>query len=644
MNGTDDIIRLLPESVANQIAAGEVIQQASSVIKELVENSVDAGAENIEIVVKDAGKTLIQVIDDGKGMSVTDARMALERYATSKIRCADDLFALHTMGFRGEALPSIAGVSEMEIVTRRETDELGTKIVVRGSHVESQEPTMALKGTNIKVKNLFYNFVARRRFLKKDSVELSHIVHEFERLALVNNDVSFKFTSNGVLLYSLPRGPLKDRIGSLFGKTLGENLIPLSTETSLVSIDGFISLPSVARQRGQRQFLFVNGRNMRHRYFHKAIMSCYENLIAKNAQPHYFINFKVAPDRIDVNVHPQKHEIKFEDEQSIWQILTASVREALGRYNVSAAIDFNPTGVPEIPPFAQGPKDISGLGALTGGDISDYNPFELSSPQPDIQKRLDFGTGVKSAGLSHSRFSHRDNAPGEGRSVQGWEDFYKSLEKQRSQVTDAGVTDIDSNEDATIFSNEGTEEFSHLVQFRNKYILTEARDGILFIDQHRAHVNILFNELMSQARSDEVPSQALMFPEVLEINSQERIMLDSSIEIIERLGFRIGKDSSSSPTLEGAPDTLGSKNPGKILSNILSDLVEAGIDVEADAMKRIILTMARSAAITAGQQLSKSEMEYLVSSLFRLPSPGYTPDGLTVIFRLTDERIASFFQ
>ena len=365
-----DVIHLLPDSVANQIAAGEVIQQPSSVIKELVENSVDAGARNVEIIVKDAGKTLIQVVDDGKGMSTTDARMAFERHATSKIRCADDLFTLHTMGFRGEALPSIAAVSELELSTRRENDELGTKVVIRASHVDSQEPTMTAKGTNIKVKNLFYNFVARRRFLKKDSVELSHILHEFERLALVNPDIAFKFTSNGVLLHSLPRGLLKDRIGALFGKSISEHLIPVNVETSLVKINGFISLPSGARQRNQKQFLFVNGRNMRHQYFRRAILSCYENLIAKDAQPHFFVNFEVAPDRIDVNIHPQKHEIKFEDEQSIWQILTAAIRETLGRYHASTVLDFNNIGAPEIPSVGSGTAPVN-LSSLTGDNAPD---------------------------------------------------------------------------------------------------------------------------------------------------------------------------------------------------------------------------------------------------------------------------------
>lgn len=647
----DDIIRLLPDSVANQIAAGEVIQRPASVIKELVENSVDAGATTVEIVIKDAGKTLIQVVDDGKGMSTTDARMAFERHATSKIRCADDLFTLHTMGFRGEALPSIAAVSELEVTSRRDCDELGTKLVIRASHVDSQEPATAMKGTNIKVKNLFYNFVARRRFLKKDSVELSHIIHEFERLALVNTGVSFKLSSNGVMLHSLPRGPLKDRITALFGKTVGGNLIPVNTETSLVRIDGFISLPSAARQRGQRQFLFVNGRNMRHPYFHRAILSCYDNLIAKDVQPHYFINFNVAPDRIDVNIHPQKHEIKFEDEQSIWQILTAAVREALGRYGAGAAIDFNTAGVPDIPPLVEGqtPPDLRDL---TESDSDTYNPFELKADGPSPQGRLDVGTpsdwlnlGFEkkpSAGVPQSRQMSRPAGFSHDKSdTRGWQEFYASLEQSRRPSMPGGMPD----NEPSLLSDEITSAHGGgpLMQLRNKYIVTETTDGILLIDQHRAHVNLLYHSLLAESRAGDVASQALIFNESLELEPDEQVMLDSSIDLIERIGFRIGRDAEGKATLDGVPGTLGAKNPVAVLRNILADLSESGIDVEADALQRVILTMARSAAMTAGRQLTLPEMEHIVSSLFRLPSPGYTPDGLTVIYRLTDDRLASFF-
>lgn len=623
----NDIIHLLPDSVANQIAAGEVIQRPASVIKELVENSVDAGATNIEIVVKDAGKTLIQVVDDGKGMSTTDARMAFERHATSKIRCADDLFSLHTMGFRGEALPSVAAVSEIEMLSRRDCDELGTKIVIRASHFENQEPAVTAKGTNIKVKNLFYNFVARRRFLKKDSVELNHIIHEFERLALVNTGVSFKFSSNGVMLYSFPKGPIKERISSLFGKSVADNLIPVSIETSLVSIDGFVSLPQGARQRGQRQFLFVNGRNMRHPYFHKAILSCYENLIPKDCQPHYFLNFRVAPDRIDVNIHPQKHEIKFEDEQSIWHILTASIRETLGRYGAGASIEFNNIGAPDIPPLIEG-AEVPDMKQFDADSLPDFNPFDFpgvggsaasSSNRSSVSHGSEFKTGARPSSMN----TYKPDSLKRETHVAGWEKMF-------SFAGGEARSEDESN-------------FSKPIQLRDKYIAMECSDGLMLIDQHRAHINILYDTLVSETLADCISSQALMFSEPLDLDASEMMMLDSSIEIIERIGFIIGKDAAGRPVLEAIPGTLNAGNPGAVLKSILNEMEESKDEVDSDMMKKLVLTLARASAIKAGQRLTAKEMEHIVSELFRLPSPGYTPDGQTVIYRLTDERLASFF-
>lgn len=636
----DDIIHLLPDSVANQIAAGEVIQRPASVIKELVENSVDAGARNIEIVIKDAGKTLIQVIDDGKGMSTTDARMAFERHATSKIRCADDLFSLHTMGFRGEALPSIAAVSELEVSTRRESDELGTKLIIRASDVESQEPAMAAKGTNIKVKNLFYNFVARRRFLKKDSIELSHIVHEFERMALVNTDVSFKLSSNGVLLHSLPHGPLKGRITALFGKSIGEHLVPVRTETSLVKIDGFVSLPAGARKRGQRQFLFVNGRNMRHPYFHRAILSCYENLIAKDSQPHYFINFTVAPDRIDVNIHPQKHEIKFEDEQSIWQILTAAVRQSLAQNHAAATIDFTNTGLPDIPTLVEGGDAPTDIGSLTDGT---YNPFELrADPGLPRQPRIDFGdypdwkttTGSRASSLNTS--ARKDDR----QSVAGWENFYKSLAESRQSVRNGmesesatpGIPEMDQSENVK------------LMQLRNKYIVADTARGVLLVDQHRAHVNILYHSFMAETNAGSVASQSLMFGEPLDLDAEERVLLDSSMDLLESIGFRFCKGENDAVILEGVPAILGNASPEPVLHTILSDLGESGKDAMNDLLSGVIITVARAAAIKGGQILTDSEMEHLYRSLMEISTPGYTPDGVKVFHYLSDDSLASYFR
>ena len=650
MDTAPDVIRLLPDSVANQIAAGEVIQRPASVVKELVENSVDAGAKNIEVVVKDAGKTLIQVIDDGIGMSTTDARMAFERHATSKIRCADDLFTLHTMGFRGEALPSIAAVAELEVATRRETDELGTKLIIKASDVESQEPAMTAKGTNIKVKNLFFNFVARRRFLKKDNIELSHILHEFERLALVNTDVAFKLISNGVTIYSLPRGPLKERIGSLFGKTLSQHLIPVKTSTSLVQINGFVSLPEGARHRGQKQFLFVNGRNMRHPYFHKAILSCYDNLIPKDAQPQYFINFTVEPDRIDVNIHPQKHEIKFEDEQAIWQILTAAVRESLGRYNASSTLEFNNTDAPEIPVMTPGNGNASDLQSL-GTDIGGYNPFELYKDSPaEVTNRFDFdfdsmspgsqrmqsSAGTRPSALNSAHHEKRDFA-------RGWEQFYESLKREKNDIVPGNLEEPTDETEVAMALFSDSEDSSRLVQFRKKYILSENEKGIIIIDQYRAHVNVLYHSFKEENESGNASVQNLLFPETIELDAQERVMLDSSIEIIERIGFRIGKDNEGNLTLDGIPGLLNINNPMQVLKNILNDLTESGVNVEEVAINRILLTMAKTAAIKGGQVMTEAEMEHLMRQLNALPSPFYTPDGLRVVRSINDDRLSYLF-
>lgn len=621
-NTPKDIIRLLPDSVANQIAAGEVIQRPASVIKELVENSVDAGATDIEIIIKDAGKTLIQVVDNGKGMSTTDARMAFERHATSKIRCADDLFTLHTMGFRGEALPSIAAVSELEITSRRPADQLATRLEIRGSRVENQEPVMAATGTNIKVKNLFFNFVARRRFLKKDSVELTHIIHEFERLALVNTDIAFKVISNGVTLHSLPRSPLKERITALFGRTIGQTLIPISADTSLVKISGFVSHPTGARQRGQRQFLFVNGRNMRHPYFHRAILSCYENLIAKDAQPHYFVNFEVAPDRIDVNIHPQKHEIKFEDEQSIWHILTASIREALGKCNATAALDFDTTGAPDIPPMTESGPIANAYLTDDVESAAGYNPFNL---QPDLPSqpipRLDFGNSTSRPSTFNS-----------GQSPRGWESMFQSAKEQ----TPATLPGTELEPVATTQPR--------FLQVRNKYIVLDTRDGgMLLIDQHRAHVSIIYDRLMSQQTHGTVSSQNLIFPEPLELDAEQSVILDSTQELIEQLGFNIQGRGNDGRSILAIPGSIDVKNPSALLTGILNDIAETGTDAQSDTTSRIALIMARHAAIKGGQALTPAECEHLVSSLFRLSSPSYTPDGLKVIHRITDEKLLSWF-
>ncbi len=564
-------------------------------------------------------------------MSVTDARMAFERHATSKIRKADDLFTLHTMGFRGEALPSIAAVSELEMTTMREGDELGTRIVIKASKVESQQPVASVRGTNIMVKNLFYNFVARRRFLKKDSVELSHIVQEFERLALVNPGIALKLSHNGTVLHQLQRSSLRERIGALFGKNLEKNLIPVEADTSLAAIKGFISLPSAAKTRGAKQYFFVNGRNMRHPYFHKAVVSCFENLIAKDAQPQYFLSFDVPPERIDVNIHPKKHEIKFEDEQSIWQILTASIRNSLGRYNVGTTIDFDNIGEPDIPPLVEGAPRVDS--PVDNPADPDYTPF--ATPDFDMraweerpaENRLDFGSAIsRPSSLNSGNYLRRESG-GQINIPSNWDTLY------------AAFTEEKSREQSPMIADEPRRSFW---QLRNRYILTETSGGLLIIDQHRAHVSILYHSMMDDSKRGNLASQNLLFEMPLDLESAQKIVLDSSIDLIERLGFRI-RTSGEGYMLTAVPSVLDRNDPVEMLRRILSDMMETGLDIEDDAISRLTLTLARGAAIKSGQPLTPAEQEHIVNSLFKLESPRYTPDGHLVIAELNDDALARLF-
>lgn len=624
----DDVIRLLPDSVANQIAAGEVIQRPASVVKELVENSIDAEAMHVQIIIKDAGRTLIQVVDDGVGMSTTDARMALERHATSKIRKATDLFTLHTMGFRGEALPSIAAVSELEIRTMRQGDTTGTKLVVNASNVESQLPEAGVKGTNIKVKNLFFNLPARRKFLKKDTVEFSHIVHEFERLALVNTRVAFTLIHNDVIIHQLTPGNLKQRITQLFGRNLEHQLLPIETETSLVRLNGYICLPANARKRNALQYFFVNGRYMRHPYFHKAVLKCYEDLIPSDSQPNYFINFVVEPETIDVNIHPQKYEIKFENEQPIWQILTAAIKEALGRFNVSGALDFDAVDVPEIPAFnPDGFNDIPQEDADPSFNPfnEDFNtspsepktptegrPSRLSSAPVDWEKLYnDFS--VKAAdGVEHVRSSRLNSSLPEG-----IDPAIVSLEKTEP-------------EQSTLIPPEVPAE-QPVVQLKGRYIITPAKSGLMIIDQHRAHTLILYHKYMEMLDKGNVTSQRLIFPDSVMLDAAQNVVISSIDELLTSMGFDISNLGNNTWAINAVPAMLANASASETLLNIISAVANEDEDIQHSQWQKIALSMANSAAIKYGAILTRTEMDQLLADLFRLPAPGYTPDGKTVL-------------
>lgn len=632
-----DVIRLLPESVANQIAAGEVIQRPASVLKELVENSIDAGATRIDIVIKDAGKTLMQVIDNGCGMSDTDARMAFERHATSKIRKADDLFTLHTMGFRGEALPSIAAVAEIDMRTMRANDRLGTRLTIKASEVQSQQPEVCNPGTSIAVKNLFYNFVARRRFLKKDTVEFSHIMHEFERLVLVNPDVEFSLTSNGSLVHHLLGGPLKERIGALFGRTVETQIIPVQTETTLVKISGFVGLPANARRRNALQYLFVNGRHMRHPYFHKAIVSCYETLIPADLQPNYFIYFTVDTDRIDVNVHPQKNEIKFEDESLIWQILQAAVRESLGKFNVGPAIDFDAVDVPDIPPLRQGAVD-NDMPAISDDDA--YNPFALRpfDEAPRTSLMFDDPHAGFGAPVRRERPSALNNAD--------WEKLYEGFRSDRGPASPGTSPAPESSQPVSLDFDAGDDDASRaMVQVNRRWIVTSTRSGLLIVDQHRAHLRVLYDRILPAVRAGSVASQKLIFPESFEADGAQSGMLVASSDFIASLGFEVERDADNPSLwhLLAAPAELGATHPAQALLDILGTLAETGTDPGDEQRSRIALSLARAAAIPGNVALSDSEMQHLVADLFRSPSPSSTPDGQPTAHILNAEQLAALF-
>lgn len=628
-----DIIRLLPDSVANQIAAGEVIQRPASVIKELVENSIDAGATSITIILKDAGRTLIQVIDNGSGMSDTDARLAFERHATSKIRKADDLFTLSTMGFRGEALASIAAIAQVDLRTMLKEESIGTRLIISGSKVESQEPEACAPGSNLMVKNLFFNVPARRKFLKKDSVELSNIMREFERLALVNIGVDFTLISNDVTLHSLRRASLKQRISDLFGKSVGKQLIPIDTDTSIVRLNGFIGLPENARKRNALQYLMVNGRNMRHPYFHKAIMQCYERLIPSDEQPNYFVNISVDPETIDVNIHPTKSEIKFENEQAIWQILTAAVRESLGRFNAAPAIDFDVDEAPEIPAFSPDENAIPEVEL-----DEDYNPFASSASRssrvsslpsdfdetpynPQALSPAEGGTGAKSAGATTTQRRSSN--------LQDWEKLYDDFIRKRDDGY-ASMIESKVNRPESELELESTAPANATLQLKNSYILTPSRDGLMVIDQHRAHKRILYDSYLTKVREKSFVCQSTMFPEMVELSPSQNAILTDIAPSLEELGFSLAPLGDNSWSITGLPSVLTGSNPRDLLLGMIESITESGGELADSLHERIALSMARSSAIKRGQALSEAEMDRLLSDLFRLPTPARTPEGKLV--------------
>ena len=605
-----DVIHLLPDSVANQIAAGEVIQRPASCLKELVENSLDAGASTVQVLLYDAGRTMMQVIDDGKGMTETDARMACERHATSKIRTADDLFSLHTMGFRGEALASICAVAQVEMITRREEDETGTLLFISGSQVEKQEPCSCAKGTSIKVKNLFFNVPARRRFLKTDATELRNIINEFYRIVLVNPQCHFVLTHQDEVLIDLPAGNLKSRIEQVFGKGHSKQftagLVEIKTETDLVNIYGYIGKPEFAAKQSQ-QYFFVNNRYMRHPYFHKAVMTAYQGMLQADVQPPYFVYFDINPESIDVNIHPTKTEIKFSDEQSIWQILLATVREALGKFNLVPSLDFSDTSQLDIPSVG---SHAARIVQPTVKLDPTYNPFKQSSSY-------------------HAEWNNT--------SVQkNWQSLYEPLAEHQSQPVSA------EEEEQSSFLFDVDMSQLKPYQVAQRFIAVSVPDGLLLVDQHRAHVAVMFSHIQQLLTDRRMPVQQLLFPEIIELSVEECELLEQAKDELVGFGFDITRFSPSAYSIEGVPALFGSENVAESLRHILFGIGEEGVSAREHWRRRIALSLANDLAIPAGRIMSETEMKDLLGKLFAIAERNYTPDGKRVMSVVTTEELTKY--
>ena len=655
----NDIIQLLPDSVANQIAAGEVIQRPASVIKELVENSIDAGATLINVVCVDSGRTSIQVTDNGKGMSETDARLSFERHATSKIRQADDLFNLHTMGFRGEALASNAAVAQGELRTRRPDDDLGTALTIAGSRFVSQEPVQCPIGCNFTISNLFYNVPVRRKFLKSNTTELNNIVTAFERIALVYPDVAFTLYNNQTELYNLKAGGLRQRIVDVIGKKINQHLLPIDIDTTMCKISGFVGKPESARKKGARQFFFVNGRYMKHPYFHKAIMTAYERLVPEGEQIPYFIYFTVNPTDIDVNIHPTKTEIKFENEQTVWQILTAAVRDAVGMFNDVTAIEFDTEGQPDIP----------ALGAMPQADISApkvqynpaYNPFnepsaQRSSAAPDNWEQL--YEGLSSA---HSRqqsapslFGNDTGGVIQSRSNIANKQFADKgivLSKGFSKpdglnAESAGFNALSADTDMLSASTEPSpleEKSPTHYQYKGRYIMTSVKSGLMIIDQYRAHTRILYEGYIEQMQKRRPSSQKPLFPDTIHFSASDKVVVEAVMPELQNIGFELTPNEEGDYTITAVPSGLDGLDYVALVQDLVASAREKTTSAIDDINHSIALELARNAAVTYGQVLTNAEMENIVNSLFACSNFSYTPDGKKILTMLRQTDLEQLF-
>lgn len=651
-----DIIHLLPDSVANQIAAGEVVQRPASVIKELLENSIDAHATQVQIVLREAGRELIQVIDNGQGMSPSDARMAFEKHATSKIQQAADLFDLHTMGFRGEALASVAAVAEVELRTRRQQDEAGVLIALAGSQVTRQEPCACPAGANFQVRNLFFNVPARRKFLKSNQTELSNIMTEVQHVALANPQVEITVVHNDAIILQLTPGSHKQRILQLFSKSLGQQLLPILVDNDLISLSGFVGSPDGARKKGALQYFFVNDRFMKHPYFHKAVMECYQDLIPEGSQPNYFIYLQVDPHSIDVNIHPTKTEIKFENEPARWHILMATVREALGKFNAVPSIDFDQADAVEFAP--QYDRDRKPA-AEPARHVSDYNPFrqqsaahweslydDFRSERPsstDLPSRMDAGTdlpfddyaqpsSIDAASpdgvFSPVSLSSRLDTPATSGSAEG-----TVLPSALDLMTELPMADQ---------SGRASRPRISYLQVGMRYVVGHTRGGMLLIDQHRAHLCVLYDRYYQQICHRQGITQQELFPEMIDVSPADEPHLQAILPELGYLGFELDNLGGGTYAINGRPASLDSSiNIHELMQQMIEAAREEVHGIGESLDRRLALRLAQAQAIPYGRQMADEEMQQLVDSLFALPEHQLTPDGHVVMKVVSNDTLAS---
>ncbi len=613
-----DIIQLLPDHVANQIAAGEVVQRPASVVKELLENAIDAGASTIKLIVKDAGKTLVQVIDDGKGMSATDARLSFERHATSKIRTADDLFQLHTKGFRGEALASIAAIAHVELKTKQEQDDVGTTIEIEGSNIVSQEVIVTPKGTSISVKNLFFNIPARRNFLKSNTVELRHVIDEFHRVSLAHPNISFALYNNGSESFNLPISNYRQRIVNIFGNKTNEKLVPVEEDTEVLKISGFVGKPEFAKKTRGEQYFFVNNRFIKSAYLNHAIASAFDGLLKSGTHPSYFLNLEVDPQTIDINIHPTKTEIKFDDEHTLYALLRSAVKHSLGQFNIAPVLDF------ERDPNLDTPYDYKNSGASVPKVEVDrsFNPFQEESES-------------KARAVSYKK-----------EPAENWESLYVGLESKGTKThQDFSEVHFESEESTpSIFNDEKQiESVNTTYQLHNKYIVSTIKSGMLVIDQHRAHQRILYEEFLKNMTIKEAVSQQLLFPLQLHFSTQEITIVNQLKDDLENTGFVFSKFNDESLEITGVPVSVPESEVSIILEQLISDVENEVPDSHFSATDLLAKSMAKSLAIKTGQSLQKDEQEHLVNKLFACKEPNISPTNRSTFITLSVDELDKKF-